>query len=281
MGVTIEYLKDLYYRGLALGLECAEIDGFKYMFKGKCCILKDISLDILNNNSTIFIPDYFDKISLNIQHKDVIGNSKVLIFGKRVSYIESVCFKYSPWIYKVVALGLKKLGNNCFSHSSIYELEAPNLLEIGSDCFRYSSIKLVICPKLKKIGKGCFSECKNLQFIDTKNVIKLESEAFLNCVNLKYLNLRKLSTFRLDSINNCNLDRLELNSTKNIISTYKRFSNEVKYLVIPSDIDNVNKFLFWGINIENLLLCDCDSDLICSFKCKLYSDDIKVGLIEK
>lgn len=227
MNIVHKYLKDLYDRSLFVGFEYAEIEGFKYIFDGEYCILKDISLDIINNNSTVFIPDYFNKVSLKIQNKDVIGSSKVLVFGKRVKYIKSECFKNASWIYKIVAPGVKKLGNNCFSYSSIHILEAPNLIEIGADCFGHSSIASITSSKLKKIGKDCFSHCKNLQFIDTKNVIKLESKAFQNCVNLKYLNLSSLNLFRLNSIYKCNLDKLELNSVKYIIGSY-----DVKVLAI-------------------------------------------------
>lgn len=233
MEIERKLLKDLYYRSIAVGLEYAEINGFKYTYESKYSTLIGIEPFILESSNKIFVPNCFDRISFNYyetnKYKEICTNVK-LYFGTGLKYICSRSFKNACWLDELYIPCVKKIGNSCFDFSTIKKVIAPNLVELGSSCFFESCIEKIYCPNLAKIGKNCFFGCSKLIEIDTKNIVKAGSNSFSHCKSLKKLDLRNLTYLSYNLVYSLGLKYLRLD---NICGFYKSL-NQV--LTQPLDL---------------------------------------------
>lgn len=217
MEIERKLLKELYHRSIAVGLEYAEINGFKYTYESKYSILIGIEPFILESSNKIFVPNCFDRISFNTfeinKYNNICSNVK-LYFGAGLKYICSNSFKNACWIDEIYIPCVKKIGNSCFDSSTIKKVIAPSLVELGSHCFFDCWIEKIYCPNLLKIGTDCFFDCTKLVEINTKNIVKAGNNSFSHCRSLTKLDLRNLTylsanmmydleirSLRLDTIN--------------------------------------------------------------------------------
>lgn len=266
MELERKLLKELYNRSISVGLEYAEVNGFKYTYDSKYSVLVGIEPFVLESNKKIYVPNCFDRINLSSfetnQYNNICSNVK-LYFGTGLKYINSHSFKNSCWIDEIYIPCVKKIGNSCFDSSTIKKVIAPSLIELASNCFFDSDIEKIYCPNLVKIGTDCFFGCTKLIEINTKKVVKAGHNCFTHCRSLKKLDLRsliylsynmlfetKINELRLDNISGYSLKNLVLNEPLDLkinlyYDTYKilELFNELKNLYIYYDnVEELEQF---------------------------------------
>lgn len=282
MEIERKLLKDLYYRSIAVGLEYAEINGFKYTYKSKYSVLIGIEPFILESSNKIFVPNCFDRISFNYyetnKYKEICTNVK-LYFGTGLKYICSRSFKNACWLDELYIPCVKKIGNSCFDFSTIKKVIAPKLVELGSSCFFESCIEKIFCPNLTKIGRNCFFGCSKLVEINTKKVVKAGNNSFSHCTSLDKLDLRSLTFLSSNMLYDLGIRSLRLDTINGYSFNNMVFSQPLDlYINLFYDI---YKILELFTELENLYLYYDNMVELEEFKVRLKSHTYNIFYIKK
>lgn len=148
---------------------------------------------------------------------------------------ESVTHIYLPNSVNIIG---EEVFDNC---KRLEYIKMSNVEEIGngafSGCESLESVSL--SDKLETIGRGAFADCTKLNNILIPNSLReIHSSAFGGCSALDKVSIKDIGSW-------CNID-FEDNTSNPTTITNKLYLNdeEIKNLVIPSEVKNIKNYVF-------------------------------------
>lgn len=310
--ISKNYLKKYYQeflnRSLAMDLDGAWIEGFKYDIdkNGKIRLL-DISDELKQyfyNESFIEIPVVFDLVEfINL-------NSFISKFNKPFSFIADSLVELDTNVFRdslVKSVSLKSckiLNDNTFEYcKELVEVDIPNIKIIGDECFNGDNkLSKISINTVKKIGSSAFTDCISCTF-DNNNfeypyLLEMGVEAFCEsgitnmCANrlkeipkncflnssLEYFRGDRVERVEEGAFNYSNLSNFVLPNLKYIgflsfaMTQIQEFVSDLKYIGgMPFfTCVNLKKIVLPSIkNLEVSLAMDCNNlDFIELSNCK-------------
>lgn len=284
MELERKLLKELYNRSFAVGLEYAEINGFKYTYESKYSVLVGIEPFVLESNKKVYVPNCFDRINFDYSETNEYNNfcSNVkLYFGPSLKYIYSHSFKHACWVDEIYLPCVRKIGSFCFNDSTIRKVIAPNLVALGSNCFAESEIETIYCPNLVSLGRNCFFDCTKLVEINTKKVVKAGHDCFSHCKSLKRLDLRNLVHLSSNLFFETKIKELRLDNISSYSDSFKSLNyNHPLDLKINLYYDT-NKILKLFNKLKNVYIYYDNVEELEQFKMGLKPHTYNINYIKK
>lgn len=166
-----EYLVDLYYRCLFLGVDCF-YENYKYVVKNNKLILLgffdvDKVFKQLQKDMSLYIDPYFDICDIESSYEEYYTKKQIsLEFGDSFESINHFQVDKSIFLLNIVANGVSKISKNEFMGNN-------NLAS-----FKSTGVKI--------IENGGFEYCTNLERIEFPNCEYIEESAFCDCCRLNY-----------------------------------------------------------------------------------------------
>ena len=261
---------------------------FKNCSKLQVCNLNKVKVigkeSFANNNASIMI------LLPNIEEigaQAFINNSFIEVaLSDKLTIIRNETFKNCSKLNNVT--GLKKveeIGAQAFMNSSIKEISLYNKIrvinseafancknlskvnglesvhQLGEKAFFNTSLDTIQLDSVKEVGKEAFSNCDKLKHVSiNKNVLKIDTNPFINCNNLVSASIPSIISLSKYAIKN-NLKSLEINkgSIFEDIANYKALeeiilNKDIK--VIPKGcFENCKKLL--SISLDNIVeICE-------------------------
>ena len=120
-----------------------------------------------------------------------------------------------------------------------------NVEEIGNDAFKGTSIQFIIIPKkVVKIGYNAFEKCTVLTDVTFAGCSPyIGSDAFNGCNKLSSLYIYNIGAWCKTSFSNVNSNPLSISH-----HIYDDNKIEIKNIVLPEGVENINKYAFYGGN---------------------------------
>lgn len=194
-------------------------------------------------------------VTINGNSLKVIGNSAFYL----CSSLTSINLPYS----------LKIIGDHAFHFcSSLTSINIPNSVEsIRASAFNNcSSLTSIDIPNsVTSIGDHAFNRCTNLRSVTLGNsIVEIGNNAFEGCNSINRVYINDLAAFCV--INFKAFDSNPLSIAHRLFLN----NNEITDLTIPSDVDSISDFVFYGFSsmkslsipksvtsIGNYAFCNC------------------------
>lgn len=187
-----EYLLDIYYRSLILGVDCC-YENYKYTVKDNKLVLIgfcdiDTVFKKLHKDMSLYIDPYFEICDIESNSEEYYTKQQInLEFGDSFESIYNFQVNKSLFLLNIVANGISKISKHEFMGNN-------NLIS-----FKSTGVKI--------IEKSGFEYCTNLERIEFPNCEYIEESAFCDCYRLNYACLSSCKeikdyAFLGDTINN-------------------------------------------------------------------------------
>lgn len=156
--------------------------------------------------------------------------------------------------------GITSIGSWAFDNCiSLTELTIPmGTKEINSSMFAgCTSLKKVNTHNdITSIGQRAFMDCHALENLTLpKNLTTIGNEAFWNCFSLKYINIPNgVKTIGYQVFLDSGLEEVVLPETLESIG-YRAFCCEIKSIIIPSSVTNIDGAFFGARKLESAYFC--------------------------
>ncbi len=247
----------------------------EYAFKDATSLLDiDTKANNIARNSfenTAFANSFKDGVvNYNGIMLQYVGNSKNVIIPKEV----------------------KIIGNSAFKDCSVETVHISASVEIIQESAfeNCTSLKNIIVDgnssSLTDIENSAFKNCVSLESISfSKNIQRIGEYAFFNCYKLDnvVLDSKNLTIIEKYSFANCNsLSNINLSLSINKIDEYAFYHCNLKEIVIPSAVSEINDYAFaYNGLADNVLVNPALWTITPSLRKVIYSENSKLNRIGK
>ena len=247
---TMTYRFPDYLDVLEISSECQK-RFCEFLTKNYIIVLDYNMIEEVNSKYSLNLSRYgdsFDSFCLKIiyaNHCKKIPTIGIENYVKKL-YVNSLDNLTCPICYKeleyVEANGLERLTSYAFHNiESLKEVHLKNCVFLGSYAFKgCTSLERVFAPNVK-MTTNAFNGCRNLKELDLSSLRSLDKESFTDCFDLETIKLDSCTFIGFNSFTNCNkLVSLSFPSLKEISRTAFSSCENLYELYMP----NLKEFSF-------------------------------------